>query len=119
MRTRGTGRPRSYTADSGCVYHYTFAGFRRIARNGEPYVEYVFNVAVDDQQPSSIAVLLAERRLREWTGKQRDLSASERYGMAKVCLKRALDRFSDRESVEDKVVPGRAEIAEVAETLGL
>ena len=41
----------------------------------------------------AIAILLPETRLTEWAGRDRELTASERYGMAKLTLKRALDRF--------------------------
>jgi hypothetical protein len=119
INTRSTGRPRTYSADSGYVYQYAFAGFRRVWRDGEHYVEYVFQVTGGRGEPSPVAVLLAERRLPEWSGRDRELTASERYGIAKVCLKRALDRFPDPASMESRVVPGQAEIAEIAETLDL
>lgn len=117
--TRSTGRPRTYSADSGYVYEYSFAGFRRIRRGSESYVEYVFDVSGARQTPSAVSVLLAEQRLPEWTGTLRELTASERYGIAKLCLKRALDRFPDPKSLEAQVFPNREEISAVAETLDL
>ena len=117
--TRSTGRPRTYSADSGYVYQYAFAGLRRVRRHGEGYIEYVFDVTGGRGQPSRVAILLAEARLPEWTGTNREVTASERYGIAKVCLKRALDRFPDPGSMEAQVVPGQAEILEIAEALDL
>jgi hypothetical protein len=117
--TYSTGRPRTYSADSGYVYEYSFAGFRRIHRGGDQYVEYVFHVSGARLERSPVAVLLAEERLREWVARDRDLTASERYGIAKLTLKRALDRFPDPRSIENEVIPGQAEIRDIAEMLDL
>jgi hypothetical protein len=119
VRTRSTGRPRTYSADSGYVYQYSFAGFRRIKRGGEGYIEYVFEVTGARETPSAVSVLLAEGRLPEWTGTQRELTASERYGIAKLCLKRALDSFPDPKSLKPQVLPDKMDIEEVAATLDL
>ena len=39
LHPRSTGRTRTYSAESGYVYEYSFAGFRRIRRSGELHVE--------------------------------------------------------------------------------
>jgi hypothetical protein len=117
--TYSTGRPRTYSADSGYVYEYSFAGFRRLRRGGDDYVEYVFDVTGGRVERSAVAILLPERRLREWAARDRDLTASERYGIAKLTLKRALDRFPDPRSLHSEVVPDRTEVCEIADLLDL
>ena len=119
IRTRSTGRPRTYSADSGYVYTYSFAGFRRLRRSKEAFVEYVFDVTGGREPVSAVTVELAEDRLSGWTGRDRELTASERYAIAKLVLKQALDRFPDPKSVDSRVIPGEREIAEIAETLDL
>ena len=119
VRTRSTGRPRTYSADSGYVYQYWFAGFRPVKRAGEGYIEYVFEVTGARESPSAVSVLLAEGRLPAWTGTQRELTASERYGIAKLCLKRALDSFPDPKTLSPQVVPSKSDVEEVAATLDL
>jgi hypothetical protein len=101
------------------VYEYSFAGFRRVRRTGERYIEYVFSVTGGRGDPVSVTILLAEDRLAEWSGKGRELTASERYGVAKLSLKRALDRFPDPKSMQTRVIPDRTEVFEIAETLDL
>jgi hypothetical protein len=117
--TASTGRPRTYSADSGYVYEYSFAGFRRIRRHGEACIEYVFEVSGARVQKSPVAVVLAEHRLREWVNRDRDVTASERYGIAKLALKRALDRFPDPHSLSAEVAPDRQEVAGIADVLDL
>lgn len=117
--TRSTGRPRTYSADSGYVYEYAFAGFRRIRRQGGTHVEYVFEVTGARVPKCAIAILLPEARLREWAGRDRELTASERYGMAKLTLKRALDRFPDPRSMTPEVIPDRVEVGAIADVLDL
>jgi hypothetical protein len=117
--TRSTGRPRTYSADSGYVYEYWFAGFRRVRRSGDVFVEYVFEVSGGRTARSALSILLPERRLREWVERDRDLTASERYGIAKLTLKRALDRFPDPRSLTSEVVPERGEVREIADILDL
>lgn len=110
----GSGRPRTYSADSGYVYEYSFAGFR--AAGGE--YEYVFSVTGGRVPARKIRVWLSDA-VAEWAGRDRELTASERYGMAKVCLKNAMDRAAGPEALESEVRPGREEIAEVADLLDL
>jgi hypothetical protein len=101
------------------VYEYSFTGFRRIRRGGDPHVEYVFEVTGARVRKSAIAILLPESRLREWAGRDRDLTASERYGMAKLTLKRALDRFPDPRSLQAEIIPDQGEVSAIADVLDL
>ena len=119
IRTRSTGRPRTYSADSGYVYQYAFSGFRRIRRSGENYIEYVFDVSGGREPAVAVSVLLAETRLAEWSGVGRELTASERYGVAKLAMKAELDRSADPKSLVLQVMPGQEEVRDIAETLDL
>ena len=114
-RGPGSERPKTYSADSGYVYEYSFAGFRRSGGS----IEYVFSVTGGRTAAVRVRVVLPEAEVREWTGRDRDLTASERYGIAKVCLKHALDRAPNPQSVAREVAPAREEIAEVADLLDL
>jgi hypothetical protein len=118
-RTHGSDRPKTYSADSGYVYEYWFAGFRRIRRGGQEYLEYIFDVSGGRVKASPVAILLPLDSLSEWTARDRDLSASERYGIAKLTLKRALDRFPNPRSLDAEVIPDRGEINEIADILNL
>lgn len=110
----GSGRPRTYSADSGYVYEYSFAGFRAAGRA----YEYVFTVTGGRAPARPVRVLLPEA-VTEWAGRDRELTVSERYGIAKVCLKNAMDRAAGPDALEAEVRPGSEEIAEVADLLDL
>ena len=114
VRGTGSARPRTYSADSGYVYEYSFAGFRS---SGDVY-EYVFTVS-GGRAPGRTVQVMLPAEAAEWTGRDRELSASERYGLAKVCLKNAMDRAAGPAVLEAVIRPGREEIAEVADLLDL
>jgi hypothetical protein len=114
VRGIGSARPRTYSADSGYVYEYSFSGFRSA---GGAY-EYVFNVSGGRSPSRAVQVVLPEA-VHDWTGRGRELTASERYGVAKVCLKNAMDRASAPDVLETAIRPGRDEVAEVADLLDL
>ncbi|HYO83018.1 MAG TPA: hypothetical protein VES20_16540 [Bryobacteraceae bacterium] len=119
--TRGAhaGRTRSWTAESGYVYEYSFAGFRRVRRSGESFIEYQFSVSASRSEPRVVAVFLPEERLPEWTGTAREITASERYGIAKLCLNQEFDRAEAPPLLMKELNPDRAQILEVAQTLDL
>ena len=114
-----SGRPRSWTADSGYVYEYAFAGFRRIRQGGEDLIEYRFAVTFGKPQGVTIAVFLPESRLPAWTGTARELTASERYGIAKLCLKAEFDRAESPAQLLETLRPAEEQIGEIARTLDL
>ena len=114
QRGMGSDRPRTYSADSGYVYEYSFAGFRALRGAWE----YVFAVTAARAPVRSIQVVIPEA-VSQWAGRDRDLTASERYGIAKVCLKNAMDRAAGPDSLAAQVRPDRDEVAEIADLLDL
>jgi hypothetical protein len=119
VRGPGAGRPRTYSADSGYVYVYAFAGFRKARNAGENTFEYVFDVSTGRAPSVALTVRLRESILADVVPRESGLSASERYGVAKVALKRALDRFDHPGTVPSAIVPDAAELREIAEMLDL
>ena len=82
-------------------------------------MEYQFRVTYGKPESVTIAVFLPEQKLSEWTGTGRELSASERYGMAKLCLKAEFDRAESPAQLRQTLHPVEDEIAEIARTLDL
>ena len=82
-------------------------------------MEYQFRVTHGKPESITIAVFLPEQRLPEWTGTGRELSASERYGMAKLCLKAEFDRAESPAQLRQKLNPAADEIEQIAKTLDL
>lgn len=119
IRTPSTGRPRTYSADSGYVYQYTFAGFRERRAGGARDVEYVFEITTGRAPAFPLVILLTERDLRASIARDRDLTASERYGVAKLALKRALDAFEHPAAIPPLLAPDADELAAIGEILDL
>jgi hypothetical protein len=96
------------------VYEYSFTGFRALRGAWE----YVFAVTAARAPVRTVQVLIPET-VSQWAGRGRDLTASERYGIAKVCLKNAMDRAAGPDALEPQVHPNRQEVAEIADLLDL
>jgi hypothetical protein len=101
------------------VYEYRFAGFRHIRLRGEPVHEYVFLLRTGRTPEFSVAVRLHEAALRTSIGQLRELSASERHGVATIALKRALDAWDHPSQVDSDVTPDPAELIAIGEILDL
>jgi hypothetical protein len=110
------GRPRlkTYSAESGYVYQYTFAG----QRAKESGTEYVFEVSRDRNSRFRASILVADAVTRSWQETHgRELISGERYAIAKLALQRFLDRGETvNESVE--ITPGADEAEQILADLG-
>lgn len=111
------GRPRlkTYSAESGYVYTYTFAGQR--VREG--ITEYVFDVARDRCARFRASVLVTETATRPWRdANRRELIAGERYAIAKIALQRFLDGCEAVEAFVE-IAPASSEVNEILDSLGV
>ena len=114
------GREKTYSADSGYVYQYSLSSFRQHRAAGDFVNEYTFLVSTARNGPKPLPVHLRTTVLDGWERAHgRELSASERFGIAKIALKRAFDEAADPAAVRDPVIPGSAEIEEISQFLGL
>lgn len=119
IRTRSTGRPRTYSAESGYVYKYEFSGFRHRSPAGEHSTEFVFTVTTGREPAVPVCILIPDQRLNEWASLGRELTASERFAVVKMLLKRMLDRSGNPRLLEREVNAGRTEVVEIVEQLDL
>jgi len=106
-------RLKTYSAQSGYVYQYYFAGQR--AANG--CVEYVFQVSADRKTELAVSVFVEDAIVDAWILESGcDLRGSHRYAIAKMALRNALDE-RPREQALDEVRPGAPEVAAILEEL--
>ena len=113
-------RLKSYSAQSGYVYQYYYAGHRPYRRGAEQGTEYVFEVSGDRKQYLAAAVLVADESLRDWERRHgRALGANERYGIAKLALFQALDERAAPPEMSAPVRVRPADVEAIAETLHL
>ena len=112
-------RLKTYSAQSGYVYQYVFAGQRPATKQRRTGVEYAFDVCYDRKTNHRVWVLVTDEALDPWMlDNDRSLTNSERYGVAKIALRNA---FDDRapERIEEPIAPGPDEVRAILEELGV
>ena len=112
-------RQKTYSADSGYVFQYTFEGFRQTARGTERGYEYVFNVSPNRREWFPVAVFLGRTVLGRWSAAHRELTASERFAISKIALRRAFDAHEDPAALRPGVQLTASELDAIAGVLDL
>ncbi len=74
-------RHKTYTADSGYVYTYYYEGYRETAAG----FDFQFQASANSERFTPVRVCLARDAV------QRELTATERYALAKLSLFQAFD----------------------------
>lgn len=109
-------RQKTYSAQSGYVYHYYYAGHRPF-REG---TEYVFEVSADRKQFFAVSVFLPAASLGPWQQTHgRELITSERYAIVKLSLFHAFDERPQPSLMREHVNVRAADVEGVLATLGL
>jgi hypothetical protein len=112
-------RQKTYSADSGYVFQYSFAGYRETSRGGERGYEYVFDVSPNRREWFQVSVFLGRPVLDAWCAAYRNLTASERFAISKIALRRAFDSHDDPAGLRGGVPLTAGEMDAIAETLDL
>lgn len=88
-------RIKTHVAQTGFVYQYYFVG-KRAALDGTQANEYVFDVTCDRKTTFAVSVFVGQDALETWAGRHgRQLSETEQYASAKLCLQQGFDTFDD------------------------
>jgi hypothetical protein len=103
-------RVKTYAAESGYVYQYTFAGQRALA-GADPGTQYVFDIGGGAVQSFRVSVLVRDAATKPWRkAHSRELVAGEKYAIAKIAMQRYLDtRNPDAGYAEITPQPGDVE----------
>lgn len=113
-------RLKTYSAQSGYVYQYSYEGHREYQAGGDRGVEFVFSVSSDRKTWHPSAVLVSEPAVRSWEqAHSRELTLTERYAVAKIALFQAFDERPDPALMRDVVRVRNADVDGIIETLGL
>ena len=113
-------RLKTYSAQSGYVYQYFYEGHRDIQFAGNGAIEYVFSLSSDRKNWNPVSVLLADAAIVEWQqSRQRDLSPTERYAIAKMALFRACDERATPDLMKQEIRVRTADVEAIIDTLGL
>jgi hypothetical protein len=113
-------RLKTYSAQSGYVYQYYYEGHRTFNAGAECGEEFVFSVSSDRKSWHPTAVLLSDEAIATWqTSHSRELSATERYAIAKLALFQAFDERPSPERMNEEVRVRAVDVEAIVETLGL
>ncbi len=109
-------RVKTYQAESGYVYQYTFDGRHCRGRD----TEFVFSVSVDRKADRRVSIVLPETSIAAYEKeKDRRLAENERYGVAKIGLFRLFDAGAKPDHVWKGSRIEQAQALEFIEVLGL
>jgi hypothetical protein len=124
-RTQLTGAPavrrlKNYSAQTGYVYLYYYQGHRPFRNAAAIGTEFVFNISADRKDWVPLGVRVGDAAVRAWErAHARELSATERYAIAKVSLFQAFDERPTPAQMKDDVNIREADVEAILETLGL
>jgi hypothetical protein len=110
-----TRRMKCYSAESGYAYQYFYLGWRPV----EGATEYVFEVSAGGKAAWQTPVRVESAALTAWEREHaRELSAPERYAVAKLALMDAFDTRPDPAAMTEPVPVDAARAAEILSRLG-
>jgi hypothetical protein len=111
-------RMKTYSAQSGYVYQYAFRG-QRPSEGSPAGVEYAFDVTYDRKTMNRFWVFVSDDAIAAWAEQNgRDLTNSERYGVAKIALRNAFDERDPR-AMHDRIAPSSDEVIAILDELGV
>lgn len=112
-------RIKTHVAQTGFVYQYYFVG-KRAALDGTQTTEYIFDVTSDRKTMFAVSVFLGQEALETWAGKHgRQLSDTEQYASAKLCLQQGFDTYPDMMAGGRQLVVDSTNVEELLEPLDL
>ncbi|MBZ5595058.1 MAG: hypothetical protein LAP39_22675 [Acidobacteriia bacterium] len=111
-------RQKTYSAQSGYVYQYFYAGHR--PTSSPRGTEYVFNVSSDRKTSSQVSVFVSDEAMLSWQQESgRTLSATERYATAKMALFQAFDERETPEAARAAVHVSPAAVRAILASLNI
>ena len=94
-RPEGVRRVKSYSAENGYVYQYSFYEGSRVTYEGQPAGEFIYAVSADRQTTFPLRIIVRQSALFAWAQTNgRPLTSSEEYAVAKIRLLQAFDEGS-------------------------
>jgi hypothetical protein len=113
-------RMKTYSAQSGYVYQYCYEGQRPFSKSGERGTEFVFSISSDRKTWGGCKVLLPDGATTSWeAAHERELSATEKYAIAKMALFQAFDERETPALMKADVLVRNADVEGIVETLDL
>ena len=118
--TPAVRRMKTYAAQSGYVYHYYYDGHREYRSANDHGTEFVFTISPDRKTWHTSSVLVSEVAILAWQASHsRELSATERYAVAKMALFQAFDERSAPAQMKNEIRVRHADVDGIVNTLDL
>jgi len=113
-------RLKTYSAASGFVYRYFYCGQRPYRQGRDRGVEFVFDVSATRKTAVLVTVLVGDAAVAAWEAAHgRELTATDRYAVAKMALFQAFDERPDPAQLSGPVPVGEADVEAILERLDL
>jgi hypothetical protein len=113
-------RQKTHSGESGYVYQYFYEGQRVAAREGAPGTQFVFNVSADRKTSFPVSIFIADAALAGWQREHtRELSATERYAVAKLALFQAFDQRAEPAAMSEEVRVAAGDVESFLATLDI
>jgi len=113
-------RLKTYSAQSGYVYQYFYAGQRPYRSGPDGGTEFVFDVSADRKTSTEISVFVGDASARSWEAAHgRALIANERYAVAKLALFQAFDERPSPAEMKAAIHVRPADVEAILEQLGV
>jgi hypothetical protein len=113
-------RLKTYSAQSGYVYQYCYEGQRSFQHSGDRGTEFVFSLSADRKTWRPCKVLLPGGAVASWEAAHaRELSATERYAIAKMALFQAFDDRATPALMKADILVRNDDVEAIVENLGL
>ena len=109
-------RQKTYSAESGYVYQYHYTGSRGLPDGRE----YVFMATAGRRAEFPVTVVLRDAALEPWQRRHgRELTAPERFAVAKLSMKRAFDERESPDLMRGTIEPASDAVEEILAMLGV
>jgi hypothetical protein len=113
-------RIKSYSAATGYVYQYQFQDAHPSAKPEIPGNEYVYYVSADRKTMFPVRIFVRRSALDAWSkAKERSLTGTEEYAIAKMRLFQAFDELEDFAASRPELLVDDSNVADLIARLDL
>ncbi len=111
---------KTYTGATGYVYQYYFVGKRAALAPDAPATAFIFDVTSDRKVTFATSIFLKPDAIEAWSAAHgRELTETEQYAAAKMCLLRGFDEIEAMIDHGRRLLIDGANIEELLEPLGI
>jgi hypothetical protein len=113
-------RVKSYSAATGYVYQYYFYEVQKARRGFASGTEYVYMVSANREKVFPVRIFVRREAVENW-GKTvgREMTSTEEYAVAKMCLFQGFDELEDLASRQPDLIVDESNLESLLAQLGI